>query len=80
MTRVTTSPTTPLPVTRAAGSTTPASPGIVKASAGSLAFTGLGHAGTLVAVAGAVLVLLGLCLYFFDVFDARRLVTWLLGL
>jgi hypothetical protein len=53
------------------------SSGAVKASAGSLAFTGLGRTGKLVALLGAILVLTGFALY---AIDLRRVAHWFLGL
>jgi hypothetical protein len=53
------------------------SPGVVKASSGSLAFTGLGKNGKLIALLGAMLVLMGLVLFFIDV---RKVAHWFLGL
>jgi hypothetical protein len=58
----------------ATGST---SPGSVTANSGSLAFTGLGSVGKILAVVGGILLLLGLVLYFFDV---KKLAAWFLGL
>ncbi len=59
------------------GSSTATAPGTVRASSGSLAFTGLGKPGILLAVFGIVLVLIGLALFFLDL---RKLALWLLGL
>jgi len=59
------------------GSASSGTPGVVKASSGSLAFTGLGKPGVLVAVVGFALVLIGLLLFFFDI---RKIAWWLLGL
>jgi len=49
----------------------------VKASASTLAFTGIGTTGKIVAAIGATLVLFGLLLFFVDV---RKTALWLLGL
>ena len=51
--------------------------GIVTANSGSLAFTGLGATGKLLALLGAFFVLVGLVLLFVNV---RRVGVWLLGL
>jgi len=82
--RVTTTlpqPTTPVrPVSLASGggTTTPTAPhAVVKASASTLAFTGIGTTGKIVAAIGATLVLFGLLLFFVDV---RKTALWLLGL
>jgi hypothetical protein len=88
----TTSPRTTTPVVVSSGGSPPSgpavgtagtssssgtTPGVVKASSGSLAFTGLGTTGKLVALAGGILVLLGLVVFFVDV---RKLALWLLGM
>jgi hypothetical protein len=72
------------PATADPGATAPAtatatatSPAVVHASSGSLAFTGLGSTGKKVALLGAVLLLLGLVLFFVNL---RKLAHWLLGL
>ena len=54
-----------------------AAPGTVSANSGSLAFTGLGPYGKLIAGAGTLFLVVGTLLFLVDV---RRLVTWLLGL
>ena len=59
------------------GSRAVTTPGTVRANSGSLAFTGLGKPGVLLAVFGFALVLIGLSLFFLDV---RKLALWLLGL
>jgi len=59
------------------GSPTVTTAGTVRASSGSLAFTGLGKPGVLLAILGFALVLIGLVLFFFDV---RKIALWLLGL
>ena len=59
------------------GSSTVTTPGTVRAGSGSLAFTGLGKPGILLAVFGLALVLIGLALFFLDL---RKLGLWLLGL
>ncbi len=59
------------------GASTVTAPGTVRASSGSLAFTGLGKPGTLLAVVGFALVLIGLALFFLDL---RKVALWLLGL
>ncbi len=59
------------------GAASSGAPGVVPASSGSLAFTGLGKPGVLVAVVGFALVLIGLLLFFFDI---RKIAGWLLGL
>jgi len=78
---VTTSPTQPptQPGTSpsSGGSSTVTAPGTVRASSGSLAFTGLGKPGVLLAILGFALVLIGLVLFFFDM---RKIALWLLGL
>jgi hypothetical protein len=56
---------------------TSSSSGAVKASSGSLAFTGLGRMGKLIALLGAILVLMGFVLF---VIDLRRVAHWFLGL
>ncbi|HUY22817.1 MAG TPA: hypothetical protein VMV22_10830 [Acidimicrobiales bacterium] len=75
-----------LPQTVAAVPTTTAAPAKVVANtppapvtkpSGSLAFTGLGPFGRIVAVLGALLVIVGAVVYFVDV---RKLALWLLGL
>ncbi len=63
----------PAPATPAAST----SPAVVHASSGSLAFTGLGSGGKKVALLGAVLLFLGLVLFFVNL---RKLAHWLLGL
>ncbi len=73
---------TPTPATPATPasvrSTSPGTgPATAAASGGALAFTGFGRTGQLLCLAGLLLVLLGLFLYFVDV---RRTVQWLLGL
>ncbi len=55
--------------------TAPAS--VVRAPSGSLAFTGLGTAGKLLALVGAILVALGLVLLFVNL---RKLALWFLGM
>ena len=52
-------------------------PGTVRAPSGSLAFTGLGPIGKLLAVLGAVLLLTGLIMLSVNL---RRVGVWLLGL
>jgi len=90
-TTTTTAPRTPPPTTAAPTTTTtvvrtvgvstsshgsaPAS-SVVKASSGSLAFTGLGTTGKLLALVGAILVALGLVLFFVNL---RKLALWFLG-
>ena len=59
------------------GSPAVTAPGTVRANSGSLAFTGLGKPGVLLAIFGFALVLIGLVLFFLDV---RKLALWLLGL
>ena len=76
--------TTPLPTTTAprpvvapvTAVPTTAHPA-VRAAAKTLAFTGLGPTGILVAVIGGVLVLFGILLFFVDI---RKAVRWALGL
>ncbi|HUI02568.1 MAG TPA: hypothetical protein VLZ77_03420 [Acidimicrobiales bacterium] len=74
-----TAPTAPRPaIAVRTGAGDPAgAPSAVRAGSGSLAFTGLGTGGKIVAGAGAVLVLVGLALLFVNL---RRLAYWLLGL
>jgi hypothetical protein len=69
----------PAAATKPASASAPGStsPGSVTASSGSLAFTGLGSVGKVLAVVGGILLLLGLVLYFFDV---KKLAAWFLGL
>ena len=69
----------PVPATRAVSDPTggATSPGVVKASSGSLAFTGLGRMGKLIALLGGLLVLMGLVLFFIDL---RKVAHWFLGL
>ncbi len=71
----------PAPVTRSVSDPTATgaatSPGVVKASSGSLAFTGLGRMGKLIALLGGLLVLMGVVLFFIDV---RKVAVWFLGL
>jgi len=85
---VATAPTTPVravttgapaPATQPVGDPSPAatSPGAVRASSGSLAFTGLGKTGKLIALFGAILVLMGFVLF---VIDLRKVAHWFLGL
>ena len=50
---------------------------MVRAPSGSLAFTGLGTAGKLLALVGAILVALGLVLLFVNL---RKLALWFLGM
>jgi hypothetical protein len=71
--------TAPLPVIRTVTNAAPPSTtqAAVKASSSSLAFTGLGKIGHLLALLGVILVVVGLALYFVDV---RKAVQWLLGL
>jgi len=63
--------------TSGSGGSSPSTAHAVTAPSGSLAFTGLGRYGILLAIAGGVLVLLGALLFAVDV---RRFVSWLLGL
>jgi hypothetical protein len=65
------------PVTHVAPAAAAASPAVVKVSSKSLAFTGLGMKGKLVALLGGLLVLLGLVLFFVDL---RKMASWFLGL
>jgi hypothetical protein len=59
------------------GSPSSTGTGVVKAGSGSLAFTGLGPIGKLLALLGGLFVLVGLVLFFVNV---RKVGCWLLGL
>jgi hypothetical protein len=76
---VSTPPPAPAPVKTVSHTSPPAPkvPAAVKPSTSPLAFTGFGETGRIIAVLGAVLVLIGLVLYFVDV---RKVVLWLLGM
>jgi len=67
----------PAPVTRTVSKAAPAPVApATKGGGGVLAFTGFGPLGQLATLLGAILLLLGLFLYFVDV---RRALSWLLG-
>jgi hypothetical protein len=71
-------PPAPVPVKTVSHTSPPAPlPAVVKPSTNPLAFTGFGETGRIVAMLGAILVLIGLVLYFVDV---RKLAMWLLGM
>lgn len=75
-----TPPAPPPPVQTVSHTPTPAPPvhaASKAASSGILAFTGFGQLGQLLALLGAILVLVGLPLYFLDL---RRTAQWFLGL
>ena len=70
--------TTIVPVSKTTHNPTTTTPParVVTTTSHTLAFTGVGNTGRLVALLGALLVLLGLLVYFVDI---RRATTWLLG-
>jgi hypothetical protein len=76
-------PAPPAPVVKTVSHTAPppvtTPPAVVTKPPATLAFTGFGRTGEVVAVIGAILVLIGFGLYFVDEPKARRAGEWLLG-